>query len=153
MRKMICGIILVMIMISAVACASADGGKRVTDSEEAAPKVSTDLDSIAVFFPKLEGAQEAEWEQITLGSGDSRVPGPTDYKYQGYVVISDDTAEQYASTYEWKEAEPEVKFENIQERSGNWKYSNDFAQDMLQGRYGGSIWIDGNLILFSITTQ
>ena len=32
-------------------------------SEETEPKVSTDLGSIAVFFPELEGAQEAEWEQ------------------------------------------------------------------------------------------
>ena len=121
--------------------------------EETENKVSTDLGSIAVFFPELEGAQEAEWEQITMGSGDSRVPGPTDYKYQGYVTISGEAAEKYASSYEWEEREPKVELENIEERSGEWKYCYDFEKDMLQGRYGGSIWIDGDKILFSIITQ
>ncbi|WP_022770808.1 hypothetical protein [Butyrivibrio sp. NC2007] len=72
--------------------------------------------------------------------------------YQGYIVLSDEAAEKYASSYEWKEVDPDVTFESIEKPEGNWKYSYDFCKDIIPGYYGGAAWIDGNTIIFSITT-
>jgi hypothetical protein len=113
----------------------------------------TSKDAIAKMFPSLEGVLDSEWEQIKLGSGDDRTPGPSDYKYQGYIVLSEEAADKYASSYEWKEAEPDITFESIETRSGSWNYSYDFCKDIIPGYYGGEMWIDGNVILFSITTS
>ena len=52
--------------------------------------------AIAKMFPSLEDALETQWEQIRLGSGDGRTPGPTDYQYQGYIILSDEAAEKHA---------------------------------------------------------
>ena len=123
-----------------------------TNNEEAVMPPSTDMDAIAKMFPSLEGALESEWEQIKLGGGDDRVPGPTDYMYQGYIVLSDEAAQKYATSYKWSEAEPDVTFESIEKRDGAWKTSYDFCKDIIPGYYGGTVWIDGNVILFSITT-
>ena len=144
-------IITLILVLALLVCATAcTNGKRA--GEEAKSSVSTDISAIEKLFPSLEGATEIEWEQVTLGSGDSRVPGPTDYRFQGYIVLSDDAAQKYASSYDFTEAEPDVTFENIKEREGKWKYSEDFCKDIIPEYYPGSVWIDGNTILFSVTT-
>ena len=51
-----------------------------------------------------------------------------------------------------KEVVPDVAFETIKKRDGSWKYSYDFCKEVIPSYYGGSVWIDGNVILFSITT-
>lgn len=120
--------------------------------ENAVTNPSSDMKAVEKFFPSLEGAVETQWEQITLGEGNERTPGPTDYQYQGYIILSEDSAQKYESAYEWNQAEPDVEFESIEEREGNWKYSGDFRKDIIPEYYGGSVWKDGNTILFSITT-
>lgn len=144
-------IITLTLVLTLLVCATACTKDRTAGSE-AKSSVSTDISAAEKFFPSLEGVTEIEWEQVTLGSGNDRAPGPADYKFQGYIVLSDDAAQKYASSYDFAEAKPDVTFENIKEREGNWKYSEDFCKDMIPEYYLGSVWIDGNTVLFSVTT-
>ncbi len=98
----------------------------------------------------MECIDESKWEQISLGNEDDRVTGPTDYKYHGYIVLNEETAEKYVSSYEWKESEPDVNFESVEEREGPWKYSYEFCQEIIHGYYDGKVWLSGNTILFSV---
>ncbi len=115
--------------------------------------VSSDTQAIGNMFPALEGVLETKWEQEKLGSGDDRVPGPTDYTYRGYVTLDEEAAANYAASYEWTDAEPDVVFMEIEAVEGNWKYSSDFADDIIPGYYFGSVWLDGNTLLFCISTM
>ena len=150
MKRVIAGL-LILLMLGATACS---GKKEIskTVNDEAIMNPSNNMEAIAKMFPSLEGALEAQWEQIRLGSGVGRTPGPTDYQYQGYIILADEAAEKYASSYEWKEVDPDVTFESIEKPEGNWKYSYDFCKDIIPGYYGGAAWIDGNTVIFSITT-
>ncbi len=152
MKPIFNGIILVMIILCVFACS----GKNQVDDTEVEEKImnpSNDMQAISKMFPSLEGATESQWEQIKLGSDDESIPGPNDYKYQGYIVLSEDAAKNYAESYDWKEVKPDVNFESIEVREGNWKYSYDFCMDYIPKYYAGEVWIDGNTILFSITTK
>ena len=152
MKRALAGMLILAMILGTTACSKEKLNDRTRNDT---PEVhqSDSMEAIAKMFPSLEGAVETDWEQITLGSGDDRIPGSTDYKYQGYIVLSDDAAEIYASAYEWKEVDPEVTFESVEAREGTWKYSYDFCKDIIPGYYGGLVWIDGNTILFSITTM
>ncbi|MBO4456950.1 MAG: hypothetical protein J5802_04455 [Butyrivibrio sp.] len=155
MRKIVCGILCVTMMFSMVACSNRVGsrdGSRESGSRngEAEAELRTDLDGIEKLFPTLEGVTEAEWECKPLGSGDSFVPDPHDSLCQGYIILSDEAAEKYASSYEWTDVSPKVDFEVVTEREGNWKASHDFEVEVYNGNLKGNAWIDGNTILFTL---
>ena len=119
---------------------------------EAEVIMSTDTNAIAKLFPELTGVESAEWEQITLGDGKTELPGPTDYRYQGYIILSDGDAGYYHDTYSWTPETPDVIFQEIESKDGDWNYSEDFADTIIPGYLAGSIWLDGNMLLFSVTT-
>ena len=113
---------------------------------------SDDIQAVAGMFPYMEGIVESKWEHMSLGNGDDRAAGPTDYKYQGYIVLNKEAAEKYLSSYEWKGSDPDVNFESVEEREGSWKYSHDFCREVIPGYYEGSVWLNGNTILFCVRT-
>ena len=44
-------------------------------------------------------------------------------------------------------------FDLIKERTGNWKYSYDFNKEIIPAGYVGTVWIDGNTLLFDFGTM
>ena len=129
------------------------------DNEEALMNpiisTSTDLKLVERLFPSLEGAVSLEMEQLKYGGseGTDKLPGPTDYIYRGYIVLSDEKAGLYTNTYNFTATEAKVPFESIKERAGNWKYSYDFNKEIIPAGYVGTVWIDGNTLLFDFGTM
>ena len=114
---------------------------------------STDVAVIEKIFPKLEGIVSVEYEVKVLGSTDSSVPGPTDYRYQGYIVLSDDAAAKYTAEYQWNDSDDDVVFDTIVVRNGNYKSAPGFVNDIIKkSSYTGKAWMNGNTILFSVNT-
>ena len=115
---------------------------------------STDLNMIEKLFPSLEGAVAIEMEQLKYGGSEDTetLPGTVDYKYRGYVTISDESAKQFETTYIFTETAPKVIFETINEREGNWRYSFDLCKNIIPEGYVGNVWMDGNTLLFEFGT-
>lgn len=152
-KRAILMIVLVLVLLTGCNASDGNGHKSENNNEETEIIMSTDTNAIAKLFPQLTGVESAEWEQITLGDGTSELPGPTDYRYQGYITLTNEAAENYLSSYSWTPDTPDVSFSEIEPKDGNWNYSEDFADAIIPGYYSGSIWIDGNTILFSVTTM
>ena len=150
--------ILIVLLLSIIMTGCTVSYRNVNNNDnndndkETEVTMSTDIKAIAKLFPELTGVESAEWEQITLGDGQTDLPGPTDYRYQGYIILNDAAADSYLQTYSWDPETPEVSFRKIEPKDGDWKYSEDFAEDVIPGYYPGKIWMDGNVLLFSVTT-
>ena len=152
MRKILSGILCTILMLSLVACSGGNGSRTGEDNPEA--ELRTDIEGIEKLFPALEGAvTEVDWEMKRLGTGDTFLPGKYAYQCQGYITLSDEAAEKYASSYEWTDVSPKVEFEAVTEREGNWKASHDFEQEVFDGHITGHVWLDGNTILFTLIDE
>ena len=175
MRRMRVFYAIIILMLSITACDSANKGgnssgsgagnsrtsyssdasnsRTSNNSEETIMNPSTDVAVVEKIFPNLEGIESVEFEVTTLGSGNSTVPGPTDYQYQGYIELTDEAAEKYASSYKWEDFDNDVTFETINTRSGDFKYDPMFTKDIIKkSSFAGKTWVDGNTILFSVHT-
>ena len=148
-------LLIATLLALCIFCMAGCNGRNGTDTGRNSAKTyySTETDAVEKMFPSLEGIKAAEWEQVTMGSGREEVPGPTDYRYQGYITLTDEAAEKFASEYSFDDAAPDVELETVSEREGQWKFSNEFNNDMKPEYYSGKMWIDGNTIFFSITTM
>ncbi len=113
---------------------------------------STNTETITNLFPLIEGIKETKWEQITLENINNSIAAPTDYTYQGYIVIDENTSNKYFSLYKWEYSNPNILFETIEIPEGEWMYSYNFCKDMIPEYYTGTMWFNGNTILFSVST-
>jgi len=136
----------VLIIVTVLMCGCANNRENNTG-------ISNEVQTVEKMFPTLDGVHSVQWEQVNLGSEGECVPGAQDYLYQGYVILDEEIASNYATAYEWIDAEPDVAFDKIEAIEGDWKYSYDFVSDIIPGYYNGSIWMDGNILLFRISTK
>ena len=116
---------------------------------------TTDINAVVKLFPSLEGAESVEMEQLKYGGSSSprSLPTPADYQYRGYITLSDEAAEKYGHDYSFTDANPKVSFEILKERNGHWKYSYKFKKKIIKSGLVGDVWLDGNILLFSVGTM
>ncbi len=153
--KSILGVILCVILgLCLVGCSN---HKKDTDDTADGMSVSqsTDLTVIEKLFPSLEGCCGAETEQLKYGGseGSDRLPGTVDYKYRGYVTLTDKAAQALSENCSFTEVQPQVTFESIEEREGKWQYSLELCEKIVPEGYVGTVWMDGNTLLFDIGTM
>ena len=147
-----------MILLSLITCFSLTGCFNGNNSRNSSNisnvYTSTDKQAISNMFPGLEGVESTEWEEIKRGGDGSRLelPGPTDYEYHGYIILSDEAANKYNNEYTFTSATPNVPFEALTGHDSNWQYSEEFTKDVI-GNYSGYVWFDGKEILFSIKSS
>jgi hypothetical protein len=65
-------------------------------------KVRTTRWDPATDLPDLGDYSEIHWQAHAVGNPCIRMPGPTDWTYQGVVQLSPDAARALASKYEWQ---------------------------------------------------
>ena len=117
---------------------------------------SNDVEGIHNLFPDLEGIESCEWEQVQLNNTKrfELFPSPTDYKYQGYIQLTDEQAEKYIQEYgiTFNSASPNITFVSIEKhRNKLWKFSGEFDKQINNGPNSGYIYFDGeNELLFSV---
>ena len=162
------GIVLMMTTLSACQKGNSAGNRTgnrnaananvpaaTTSTDVSAATTSTDVSVVQEFFPGLEGIESTEFEVIKHGGDDPRsIPGPTDYIYQGYIVLTEDTANTIAEKYEWQDFETDVTFESITERDGDYKLDGHFTKEILKGTLSGRVWFNeaDRTILFNVQT-
>ncbi|WP_026652196.1 hypothetical protein [Butyrivibrio proteoclasticus] len=149
---------LKVLLCMAVAClalsACAGGSTGKADHSNDKVVLIDEVDLAKKLFPDLEGIESTEFEQIVPAGNDRLAVGPSDYIYQGYIVLSDEMAEKYESSYVWTEDEKyEFEVRTITERKGDWQYSEDFSKDYMPDGFTGRMWLDGNVIRFWICTM
>lgn len=152
--RMLAAMACVMACMTGTLCVT---GCSMSDSPtEPTVTISTDTDVAARLLPGLEGIEAVEMEQHKYGGTESpwELPGPTDYRYMGYVTISAATADEYAQSYDFSDAmaQPDVPFATMKKRDGHWTYSYEFCKAVIKDGLVGDIWLDGSkrTIMFSI---
>ena len=131
------------------------GSTTNANANASAATISTDVSIVQDLFPGLDGIESTEFEVIRHGGDDPRsIPGPTDYVYQGYIVLTEEAANKLAGAYEWQDFETSVTFESLTERSGDYKLDGHFTKDVLKSTYSGRTWFDetNKTILFTVQT-
>ncbi|MBR1470525.1 MAG: hypothetical protein IJ600_02640 [Lachnospiraceae bacterium] len=127
-----------------------------TNNSNVSTQTYTDVSVVKEIFPGLDGIESAEYEIVPLGSSpDNSVPGPLDYQYQGYIVLTDEAKENLVQAYAWEGAEPAVEFETIAERDGTYRYSPYLNRDVIKkSSYAGRVWLaeEENTVLFVVHT-
>ena len=132
------------------------GSTTNANANASAATISTDVSIVQDLFPGLEGIESTEFEVIKHGGDDDprSLPGPTSYVYQGYMVLTEEAANDLAEAYEWQDFETSVTFEAVTERSGDYKLDGQFTKDVLKSTYSGRTWFDetNKTILFTVQT-
>ena len=132
------------------------GNNNAVNASASAVTTYTDVSVVQEIFPELEGIESVEYEVIKHGGDDPRsVPGPTDYVYQGYIVLTEEAANTIAASYEWQDYDTDISFEAVTERSGDYKLDGHFTQDILKKTYSGKVWFNeaDKTILFRAGTM
>ena len=80
---------------------SRTGSANASNTNISAATTSTDVSVVQGMFPGLDGIESTEFEVIKHGGDDPRsIPGPTDYIYQGYIVMTEEATNTIAEKYE-----------------------------------------------------
>src|SRR5215213_10137256 len=108
MRRLL--LLTVAVLASLTAC-TADSGERNNCAEQKAAdeaKVRTSRWDPPAQLAELGEYLEIHWQARALGDPCSRVPGPTDWTYQGVVKLRPDDVRTLAARPGWQPATPEV---------------------------------------------
>lgn len=116
----------------------------------------TDLEKAKILFPNLDGIESCEFEYYRLGPTNevSRVPGPSTYQANGYIVLDDTIMQKYIDQYEWTSATPNIEMLEIFTRNfenNEWLSSDNFKYDVKNPSYNGTLYINENTIWFSLS--
>ena len=103
-------------------------------------------------LPGIGDYREIHWQIRDPGNPCSWVPGPTDWEYQGIVLLQPEDAAALAATYEWAPVTPEQPvWPGLAARApvgARWLGSEQYSEQ-LDGEYRGSLYLDpGNAVVF-----
>ena len=161
MKKAVVVLMITLMVTMLAACqkennqGSRTGSVNASNTNISAATTSTDVSVVQGMFPGLDGIESTEFEVIKHGGDDPRsIPGPTDYIYKGYIVLTEEAANTIAEKYEWQDFEPDVTFEAITERDGDYKLDGHFTKEILKGSLSGRVWFNeaDRTILFNVQT-
>ncbi|MGA5195290.1 hypothetical protein [Streptomyces exfoliatus] len=105
------GALFLLILISGCGTGTgsgASGGGRVSadapsrSAEQTPPvEVRRDRGPVLKRFPQLGNITGVEWASAPLGSGSSRVPGPTDFRLSGVATLAEADVRRLQAEYHW----------------------------------------------------
>ena len=116
--------------------------------------VQTDIAIVKEFFPGLEGSESVCWENSNLQNSTSRVPGPTDSSYKGYIVLDEVVVAGYMKDYEWQEVNLILTAEYIDVsdyQDCTWYYCDEFNKSVMSGTMMGKIYFNGSIMWFEVS--
>ena len=121
---------------------------QAIDAPFTATPVRTDHEPLRKRFPRLGNFLEAHWHGRTAGTGDSRVPGPSDILIQALVTLHPADLATAKTHYDWQPAPPTWN-QNMSEQlralapqTGDWQHAPDFETDVRTNRYHGIVYLD-----------
>ena len=150
MKKISVLLVFILLILCCVGCGNTNRGRNIDDKY-----IHTTTESINRWFPGLEGIVSTRWELISEdedGFFSDLLPTPDSDLASGYIWLDKDIAEKYLEEYEWREADPNVEFQYLSTdllNAGGWLYSSQFDEDMRWKPFMGSLWFNGEVILFS----
>ena len=119
-------------------------------------KVFKDTDFGYGLLPGVTDIETISYKAIVLGSGNSRVPGPTDYRYVGVAYISEEAADTIRDKYDLEKCDVEIEESVLQIytelKDKEWEGSKDLSKDIIKPGCSGDIYISGNVIYFEMST-
>ncbi len=144
MNKIAAIIILFLIIAMPVGCTS----------NYSQPQVYYDTQIAQDFFPNLEGIRSVAIEAVPL-TDSGFAPGPSDFKYCGFIELDYSVSDRYWEAYEWTEVDIETYTENIVTNMNSkpkWHYCKDFRDDIIPEKFIGEIYLYDNVLWFEIIT-
>ncbi|MFF0851674.1 hypothetical protein ACFYVM_11580 [Streptomyces sp. NPDC003280] len=142
-RVLAAGLAAFVSLAPLTSCASPDDGANASGR----CSVRTDRAPLEKRFPLFGKPERAHWCGVVLGAGDARVPGPTDVRLAGVVVLAPGAfarVVRYLGAHPVAAA-PEGLPEEIVEflpRGAGWRRSDRLDRSVSQGRYSGSFLVD-----------
>lgn len=117
--------------------------------------IYSDVQTVQALFPNVQ-IKKAYYEMIPLGGASDRVPGPTDYRYVGVVVVEDEYKKNVLSEYELTAENVEID-ENLSGllklKETAWETSKELNEDLKPSYFDGNIYVNENTIYFELTTN
>ena len=153
MKKILSLVLIATLAMSITGCKGNESKQSYKESAfgpVSSCEIRSNLDMVENRMGNLEGTTAVNFESLKMGTGEGWLPDSTDYTVQGYVTLTDEAAEKYASSYDWDEGTPEFNLLELQQQDieGSWYQSPDFNKDIFTNCNSGSAWLNGNTLFF-----
>lgn len=115
------------------------------------PKHETSI--LSKILPQIGNIKGIEWEIQNLSNGESVMPGPSDYRLRGIVILDEITAKEFQDNFEWKEVNVNIEADTFDVSKYNqrrWYYNFKFQQQIASKRVMGKIYFSGEELWFNI---
>lgn len=134
------GVLALSLATVLVACTST---AKSTDGNE----VRTDSEPLERRFATLGPLSDAHWLSVVLGTPDSRVPGPTDFRVVGFAQLRAGAVASIvgASRRDFQPAKPNQLPETLVQfmpKRARWVRSESFDRQMTGETYSGVFYFD-----------
>lgn len=125
-------------------------------------RYKTDLKPVESNFPNIKEIDSVYYKSEIIGENSIFPIGPNDYRFSGYIVVSDEEGKRILNKYKWEDAKPEKFNYNDREVSPiitgfkefHWLYSKEFYEDNRDENLMCKIYFDeiNNIIYFDFQT-
>ncbi|QKW14617.1 hypothetical protein HUT12_18780 [Verrucosispora sp. NA02020] len=145
------GLLVTAVLLGLTGCVTGtpDHGRPTARTTTVSPPpVRTDREPITKRFPHLGDVAEVHWQAGAAGTGDSRVPGPTDIRIEALVVLQPGDRVSAVEQYEWQPAPAGwdgtlgAALRPFLPDSGNWQVNEQYAADVRTTKYHGVVYLD-----------
>ncbi|ROO87388.1 hypothetical protein EDD29_4993 [Actinocorallia herbida] len=140
------GAVAVLLMLTAACGVGGSAPRAVAKSQSPSP-VLTDTAAVTESFPGLGAISAARWTEDALGV-DTRgsVPGPTDFRFEAVVVLTDENARNLRERYTWTLKAAPAPGPRLAtgldpaQTSRRWSTNSEFSGEVLGG--SADVYID-----------
>lgn len=112
-----------------------------------------EISILSKILPQIGSTKEIKWEIQNLSNSESEIPGPSDYRLKGIVLLDEFTAKEYQDNFEWREISVNIEADTFDVSKYNqkkWYYSLKFQQQIASKRIMGKIYFSGEELWFNI---
>lgn len=130
----------------------------LTACNRSSVQAGKDPNPIEIIFPDLKGFSETSWRAERLGTNSLfSVPGPSSFKYEGVIILSEIQVKRLLSEFSWKTTAPSFDVDSYGYSSspGNWLASDKFSEWLLREKLVGELYFDPKkgMIYFDVKTK
>lgn len=112
-----------------------------------------DISILDKIFPQIGEIKKTNWEIQSLSNSESIMPGPSDYKLKGLIILEEHIAKEYWEKFEWKEIDVHLDadtFDVCEYNKKKWYYNFKFQQQIVSANVMGKIFFSGKELWFNI---
>lgn len=135
-------------LLALAACTSGNSDREPAERTNtvSAPAVRTDAAPITKRFPALGAPAELHWQGGAAGKDTGGVPGPTDVRIQGLIVLPPEVVTAAQKDYQFKPAtagpDLSAELQPFAPKDAVWQVSDAFTRQVRTSSYSGTVLLD-----------